>query len=1856
MEETEGGTEGMDEALGDTTVYDLKRTIEELIERAANSVLGDRDYGALHWQSWKVILMGSREYGLATDTSDYDFVLPLGEAAAAYAKEIRQRFMAALVSQKVSSKQQIRHEVSNDTVKWRDQKKACYVSLNVSHESKTRDALAVTAWLKAFYCEEFSDWRAPVMEVATKLRQKGHMAVGKMAVADTLKSPPMALLCAALISEHGQGIQPSADFVYRRLLQFPAESYKIVVDLERDGGQSGAPESRDIVPPKIKRQRRLGWQNMRHALLVTAGVASGASDVQNMAWKLSEPRWCALQMACVEELQNSRSILESWRITANIGSGSFELDDNVFAPLNRCPVIRRRSFMVKESTTKEDVAVVVNFWQVRGRGIDDEKWKILVVLTGDSNDRWVKFENYHFVVIVMWSTEHRHTTRWLLELLIKLHGKMVKQWGEDEFHYDLLGLSRGHCALMNAFEVRMPFTVQERVRLQILTQIRYMIGAGGCIFRQHSDPQYEHRIASGINYITEKRKDKGKGEPFRLIVVSRLDGTTRYAGDWAEHKETRKAPVRDWVTYFKLELYFHDGDVKDLRVLNVESHGQTLHQAQLWTDELCLTGKVPEKKGDVLALPVLNTLVQFAQDLPKVKVVEKLPVPTGREVKALFPQGKWRRGDGKEWPKWRPLTEELYGMMKKTKINLLEIGGPPASGKSTTAGAAVLGAAQQLAWENRQSWYPCDQTGVVQIMTRKEASNTTLENCRKSPGDYAFINRWNGDHKESPVFQDFTMLVTPQSLLIRMIFTRVNLASAERMNVQHWLFDEVHEADCWTLLLLVIVLNYMVKLRAIKNAKNERMTIALMTATKNTAIYKSIKDYIEKLPALKSCMGKLEVKPAQENARIAADRRVEITAERDELSDSGYYRMSAKEKLNFWLGKMIRKIAVEIEHEKDEIGKGISILVIVAGESEMEKLVRSWKLSNCYRSLEQDGFRIDNRKYFGGLHANARQYIRERLKRNLDEATKSSVVIAFATGGIAEAGITLVLNGVIDMAEMMLRDINGFLRKEQCTEASTEQRKGRAGRTNRCWYKRIAPDDEVVRCEGPTEYTMPLGEVRSVVFVAVGLQLPTETPLIGVSDEMQGMALCDLERMGAIERLSHGNSHLTILGRRALALSFDVEQGMFLAICEHFGIPVEGKIAVGVLQSMVFAHKQEDKEGDKQGDTHIVYDNEGLSSQQMQMVHTTGLACDDRMFEKITEPNGERIAEEQKEISNAAKGSSVHAAVAEMIRMHSEKFETTRDRLFYWAKNFDRTLWNPAWVNSASLLLRRCGQGEDYPSDKWASWGDYPWFSKQKKGWEVRLTLAAAVAYGGSNTAICWGRDKYMTTLRSTDKKRCDIMKSELNNPEDFNMSEEGEEVRLQSGEPCCSINNDDRNSQWGFFCARGRHPNIKHFMAIPQWVALLVGNFQSTDNEKVPLRRCREGLRRYLNMDSKSPCFREAHLKFWRHFVRNITEDDLLEGTVLEWYNIRGENDGGDEEVELDTNTEWKASGDRLEIPAELLEHTEFLREVRALCAGNADGDEESYIASLRYVVREFCFNEESAWKEKFDQFRIHLAEVQSLPPDKLESFFLRDRQSLIVILDLCAKVFEVNPKKVRRNLRSTSFGAMHLINKGQPPFGLFAAEERQKLEIAFRAFAEHGEESAKAELHALLQEHLKEFRAPEECQEQRKRNTDIKLDVLKKIGQVLVWDHETQKMKWIWSTAEEQNWTEKQWKRNSYGRQLYSRPTSDEHNTQAEIFTIWMNDRGMSEGQCQDEWNRLWREWLLIACPMEQKKPGGKKVKDSGLRHIPDYIIQQYRQAASSSSHREEAGGMNRARSADESKRRRVDRGNRWRPSMNR
>ena len=98
-----------------------------------------------------------------------------------------------------------------------------------------------------------------------------------------------------------------------------------------------------------------------------------------------------------------------------------------------------------------------------------------------------------------------------------------------------------------------------------------------------------------------------------------------------------------------------------------------------------------------------------------------------------------------------------------------------------------------------------------------------------------------------------------------------------------------------------------------------------------------------------------------------------------------------------------------------------------------------------------------------------------------------------------------------------------------------------------------------------------------------------------------------------------------------------------------------------------------------------------------------------------------------------------------------------------------------------------------------------------------------------------------MTCLRSTNTERCNIMKKGF---QYFDLLEEGEEVRLQRGEPCCSTNNVERNPEWGLFLGKARHPEVNKFIPISQWLALLFSKFQRIDNQEVPLSKCLEGWR----------------------------------------------------------------------------------------------------------------------------------------------------------------------------------------------------------------------------------------------------------------------------------------------------------------------------------------------------------------------------------------------------------------------------
>ena len=118
------------------------------------------------------------------------------------------------------------------------------------------------------------------------------------------------------------------------------------------------------------------------------------------------------------------------------------------------------------------------------------------------------------------------------------------------------------------------------------------------------------------------------------------------------------------------------------------------------------------------------------------------------------------------------------------------INGAPGAGKSTRAPIELFGSLMER--------YPQKQHGVAVIMDLKEAQNTLFGHLQKdAPDSQEWVTIWNGDpdgHRW-PRQQSFMVLCTPRSFFHRMLLAE----GAE--DVQHFIYDEVHDASPWTLFL-----------------------------------------------------------------------------------------------------------------------------------------------------------------------------------------------------------------------------------------------------------------------------------------------------------------------------------------------------------------------------------------------------------------------------------------------------------------------------------------------------------------------------------------------------------------------------------------------------------------------------------------------------------------------------------------------------------------------------------------------------------------------------------------------------------------------------------------------------------------------------------------------------------------------------------------------------------------------------------------------------------------------------------------------------------------------------------------------
>ena len=171
---------------------------------------------------------GSQEYGLATDSSDWDYALEIDEHLMVHAKVFRAKFRQHLCDSGLAVWSKTEDQSKLNTLKWKFKGDAVQSSLNVSSSEEMSLARATTLFLKKFYTEH-KGLKELVKSVASLLRGAGHMVVAGT-VGQTLKSAALFLWCAYFIDSGSKLDTPEEMLLC--LGTFAAENWAIEVDLD----------------------------------------------------------------------------------------------------------------------------------------------------------------------------------------------------------------------------------------------------------------------------------------------------------------------------------------------------------------------------------------------------------------------------------------------------------------------------------------------------------------------------------------------------------------------------------------------------------------------------------------------------------------------------------------------------------------------------------------------------------------------------------------------------------------------------------------------------------------------------------------------------------------------------------------------------------------------------------------------------------------------------------------------------------------------------------------------------------------------------------------------------------------------------------------------------------------------------------------------------------------------------------------------------------------------------------------------------------------------------------------------------------------------------------------------------------------------------------------------------------------------------------------------------------------------------------------------------------------------------------------------------------------------------------------
>ena len=162
--------------------------------------------------------------------------------------------------------------------------------------------------------------------------------------------------------------------------------------------------------------------------------------------------------------------------------------------------------MAKKQITSKHCPVVAIIWKKGSIGADstvaigavDDAVHVLIVLTGNGNDRYTKVCGYDYIINVTWAANHESNPTWLPAYLLYMKRAIVCRFG-GMCHVDVLGLSRGHSALMYCCD-----KTSNNSYMQLATEFNYWMAAAGCVWQQ-SDQGIVANIWEGLRDMATAR-------------------------------------------------------------------------------------------------------------------------------------------------------------------------------------------------------------------------------------------------------------------------------------------------------------------------------------------------------------------------------------------------------------------------------------------------------------------------------------------------------------------------------------------------------------------------------------------------------------------------------------------------------------------------------------------------------------------------------------------------------------------------------------------------------------------------------------------------------------------------------------------------------------------------------------------------------------------------------------------------------------------------------------------------------------------------------------------------------------------------------------------------------------------------------------------------------------------------------------------------------------------------------------------------------------------------------------------------------------------------------------------------------